>query len=103
MKTIACLSCLAITVAVSAASPNPKSDGTVLLLDDHTIARTKNLTQKIFPTQKHPANPVLRRTEKWEGVGPYLWGNRLMQDEKSSGVPAKTVSIPRPATGNTLP
>ena len=23
----------------------------------------------------------MRRTEKWEGVGPYLWGNRLMQDE----------------------
>jgi hypothetical protein len=60
-----------------------KPSESVLLLDDHTVARTKNLTQHFFPAQKHPANPVMRRTEKWEGVGPYLWGNRLMQDEKS--------------------
>ncbi|MGI8604288.1 MAG: hypothetical protein ACR2OZ_15030 [Verrucomicrobiales bacterium] len=25
----------------------------------------------------------MRRTERWEGVGPYIWGNRLMQDEKT--------------------
>jgi hypothetical protein len=25
----------------------------------------------------------MRRTEKWEGVGPYIWGNRLMRDEES--------------------
>jgi hypothetical protein len=23
----------------------------------------------------------MRKTEAWEGVGPYIWGNRLMQDE----------------------
>ncbi|MGI8966750.1 MAG: hypothetical protein ACR2H1_11780, partial [Limisphaerales bacterium] len=28
-------------------------------------------------------NPVMQRSEKWEGIGPYLWGNRLMQDEKT--------------------
>jgi hypothetical protein len=55
----------------------------VLLLDDHTVAKTLNLTQNFFPAKKHPANPVMRRTEKWEGTGPYLWGNRLMQDEKT--------------------
>src|SRR5687768_16159323 len=55
----------------------------VLLLGELTVARTKNLTHRFFPAQKHPANPVIRRTEKWEGVGPYLWGNRLMQDEKT--------------------
>ncbi len=59
------------------------SDQSVLLLGEPTVARTKNLTQKFFPAQKHPSNPVMRRSEKWEGVGPYLWGNRLMQDEKS--------------------
>src|SRR5687767_13084416 len=51
---------------------------TVLLLGDPTVARTSNLTQRFFPATKHPANPVLRRTEPWEGVGPYVWGNRLM-------------------------
>jgi len=55
----------------------------VLLLGEPTVARTRNLTQKFYPARKHPANPVMRRTEKWEGVGPYLWGSRLMQDEKA--------------------
>jgi len=55
----------------------------VLLLGEPTVARTSGLTQRFFPAGKHSANPVLRRTEKWEGVGPYLWGNRLMQDEKT--------------------
>jgi hypothetical protein len=55
----------------------------VLLLGDPTVARTSGLTQRFFPAQKHPANPVLRRAEPWEGNGPYLWGSRLMQDSQS--------------------
>jgi hypothetical protein len=55
----------------------------VLLLGEPTVTHAKNLTQEFYPARKHPANPVLRRTEKWEGVGPYLWGSRLMQDEKT--------------------
>ncbi len=53
--------------------PRPLSVQTrdsVLLLDDHTVAKTTNLKQQFFPTKKHPANPVMKRTEKWEGVGP---------------------------------
>lgn len=57
-----------------------KPNESVLLLDDHTVARTANLTQRFFPATKHAANPVMRRSEAWEGVGPYLWGSRLMQD-----------------------
>lgn len=53
----------------------------VLLLGNHTVAHTSGLTQKLIPAQKHPANPVMRQSENWEGVGPYVWGNRLMQDE----------------------
>jgi hypothetical protein len=52
----------------------------VLLLDEHVIASTKNLTQEFFPAKRHPANPVIKRSEPWEGIGPYVWGNRLMQD-----------------------
>ena len=70
-------------VASDAEKFSTKSNESILLLDDHTVAYTKNLTQQFFPARKHPANPVMRRTEKWEGVGPYLWGNRLMQDEKT--------------------
>lgn len=52
----------------------------VLLLGEPTVARTSYLTQRFFPAGKHLANPVLRRSEAWEGVGPYLFGSRLMQD-----------------------
>jgi hypothetical protein len=55
----------------------------VLLLGDHTVARTSKLTQRYFSARKHPANPVISQTEAWEGVGPYVWGNRLMQDEQA--------------------
>jgi hypothetical protein len=55
----------------------------VLLLGEPTVSHTKHLTQRFIPAQKHSTNPVIRRTEKWEGVGPYLWGNRLMQDPSS--------------------
>lgn len=55
----------------------------VLLLGEHTVAKTTNLTQHFFPAGKHPANPVMEQTEAWEGVGPYVWGNRLIQDEKT--------------------
>jgi len=55
----------------------------VLLLGNPTVARASGLTQCFFPAGKHSANPVLRRSEKWEGVGPYLFGSRLMQDEKT--------------------
>jgi hypothetical protein len=75
------LSCL--RAAAAAAPLMVKPDESVLLLDDHTVAATTNLTQQFFPASKHPANPVMKRTEKWEGVGPYVWGNRLMQDEKT--------------------
>jgi hypothetical protein len=56
---------------------------TVLLLGEPTVARTSNLSQKYFPAQRHPANPIIKRTEQWEGVGPYIWGSRLMQDATS--------------------
>ena len=77
------LSQVAPAVAAGAGIFSTKAGEGVLLLGEPTVAHTKNLTQKFFPAKKHPANPVMKRTEKWEGVGPYLWGNRLMQDEKN--------------------
>jgi hypothetical protein len=66
-------------LAARAAQPGES----VLLLGEPTVARTKNLTQKFYPARKHPANPVMRRTENGKASGPYLWGSRLMQDEKT--------------------
>src|SRR5438552_3249891 len=74
---------VAARLLAAQASPFSVMPGeSVLLLGDPTVARTTHLTQRFFPAQRHPANPVLRRSEPWEGVGPYIWGNRLMQDEK---------------------
>ncbi len=73
---------LAVGLALSAPSQRLAAQS-VLLLDDHSVAKTTKLTQHFFPAKRHPANPVMTKTEAWEGVGPYVWGNRLMQDEKT--------------------
>src|SRR6188508_2414713 len=82
---------LTIAVGAVAAEPPPVSrvnadekplvtrpDECVLLLGDHTVARTSHLKQRFFPAVKYPENPVMRRAQAWEGVGPYLFGSRLM-------------------------
>ncbi len=80
------LICVAVGIvhcgAAEPAFTTKPSEG-VLLLDEHTVARTSGLTQHYFPAGKHPSNPVMTRSERWEGVGPYLWGSRLMQDPAS--------------------
>jgi hypothetical protein len=60
-----------------------KPGESVLLLDEHTVAHTSGLKQEFFSATRHPSNPILKKTEPWEGVGPYVWGNRLMQDHKT--------------------
>src|SRR4051794_15237746 len=82
------LAALAVMI-VSCASADDRSTvrfstsatSSVLLLDEFTVAHTSGLTQRFFPAKRHPSNPVMVKTEAWEGVGPYTWGNRLMQDE----------------------
>ncbi len=66
---------------VAAAPFTPRGDQDVLLFGEPTVAKTTNLQLTFYPARRHPANPVLRRSEPWEGVGPYIFGNRLMQDE----------------------
>jgi hypothetical protein len=60
---------------------NPRES--VLLLDDHTVAKTSNLRQEFYRAEKFTGPPALRRSEPWEGVGPYVWGTRLLQDPVS--------------------
>ena len=81
-SAIVCLATLS-GAAVAAAGDqllNTIPSESVLLLGDHTVAHATHLTQRFFPAAKHPANPVMRRAQAWEGVGPYLFGSRLMQD-----------------------
>jgi hypothetical protein len=60
-----------------------RPDESVLLFGDKTVASTSYLSQKFFPAARHPANPVMKKGEAWEGVGPYVFGSRLMQDRES--------------------
>jgi hypothetical protein len=69
--------------ANDAAPLTPTPGDSVLLLDDHTVARTQHLTQQFFPAKKYPQNPVIQRTQDWEGRGPYVWGTSLLQDEQT--------------------
>ena len=54
--------------------------GSVLLLDDLWVAEVHGLRQQFYPPTKYPHNPIITKTEAWEGEGPYLWGNRLLVD-----------------------
>jgi hypothetical protein len=60
-----------------------RAGDSVLLLDDHTVARTRRLAQQFFPASKYPQNPLIKRTEDWEGRGPYVWGTSLVQDPQN--------------------
>jgi hypothetical protein len=53
--------------------------GPILLLDEHVVASTRDLQQQFYPVVKWPGNPVIVKSEPWEGDGPYLWCNRLLQ------------------------
>lgn len=55
----------------------------ILLLDEHVVASTTGLELRFQAPDKFPTNPVLLKTEPWEGEGPYLWGNRLMHDPQT--------------------
>jgi hypothetical protein len=49
----------------------------VLLLDDYAVAETSDCRQTFHSAVKDPANPIILKTEPWEGRGPYTWGSRV--------------------------
>ena len=53
-----------------------------LFLDDHLIASSENLTRRIMPVEKYPANPVLRGEHPWEMDRPLLYGSVLKEGGK---------------------
>ena len=57
--------------------------GTVLLLDEGIVAEARGCRQVFHTAVKDPANPIITRTEPWEGKGPYTWGNRLLRNPET--------------------
>ncbi|MBI4626906.1 MAG: hypothetical protein HY736_27250 [Verrucomicrobia bacterium] len=52
-----------------AAAPIPIGTHRQLVLDDYLIESSTHLTRRVQPVTKHPANPLILRTNKFEGVG----------------------------------
>lgn len=53
-----------------------------LFLDDHLIASSENLTRRVMPVTKHPANPVLQGDKPWEQDRPLLYGSVIRDGGK---------------------
>jgi hypothetical protein len=52
-----------------------------LFLDDHFIASMTNVTRRVQPVVKHPANPVLEPDQPWEETLALLYGSVLREDD----------------------
>ncbi len=53
-----------------------------LFLDDDLMASMKNVRREIHPADKHPANPLLRPTETWEGKAAILYGSVIRDGDR---------------------
>lgn len=52
-----------------------------LFLDDYLIASMSNITRKVNPVQKHPANPVVRPDKSWEKPIALIFGSVIYDAE----------------------
>jgi len=75
---------LVVMAAVSStASPKVTLDRTKqLFLDDYLVAERHNVTWKIHPARKHPANPLLGPEQSWEGAVALLHGSVIRDGDK---------------------
>lgn len=53
-----------------------------LFLDDYLIASMENVTRRVCPARKHPANPLLWPEEPWEGSVALIYGSITRDDGK---------------------
>ena len=53
---------------------SPQGPWRRLFLDDTHIAEQHGLRRVFHRAQKHPGNPVVAKTQPWEGFGPYVHG-----------------------------
>lgn len=75
-----------------------------LFLDDWLIERSENLRREPGKVVKHPANPVLRRTEPWDAERADLYGN-IIWDSRANLLRAfyNCQSPPRPVPWSRKP
>jgi len=79
---------LALGLALSARADDdnlagaPSGPWRRLFLDDAHVARQSGLQRVFHPARKHPGNPIVRKTEPWEGFGPYVHGTVFRDGER---------------------
>jgi len=73
---------IALCVVGQSYAPIPLDATRQLFLDDDLIATRENLTRQVHAVEKHPANPVLRATEPWEGGVAILYGSVLRDGDR---------------------
>ena len=73
---------LVLSSATAGAPPITVDATRQLFLDDYLVASRQNVTRKIHPARKHPANPVLAPTEPWEGNMAILYGSVICDGDK---------------------
>ena len=72
---------------VAAGNVAPRSLGDLtgpwqLFLDDHFIEEKSGVLRRYHPFEKHPANPVLKPDQPWEGEVAYLFGSVLPSENR---------------------
>jgi len=78
--TTALIMCLCL--ATQADAPIVLDAKKQLFLDDYLIISATNVTRRVQPVEKHPANPVIRPTEPWETARTIVYGSVLREGEK---------------------
>ena len=73
---------MALCLVGQSETPIPLDATKQLFLDDYLIATSENVTRQVHALEKHPANPVLRATEPWEGGVAILYGSVLRDGDK---------------------
>jgi hypothetical protein len=53
-----------------------------LFLDDFLVASSENITRRVHPVRKHPANPLLWPQESWEGAVALVYGSVIRDGDK---------------------
>jgi hypothetical protein len=73
---------LFMTPTLPAEEPTKITSTRQLFLDDDLIDSMPGVTRRIHPARKHPANPVLRPQEPWEGKVAIIYGSVLREEDK---------------------
>jgi len=74
---------IVVTAVSSAAAPKVTLDKTKqLFLDDELIAEQSNVTRRIHPARKHPANPLIAPEHDWEGTLALTYGSVIRDGDK---------------------